>query len=53
MSGYLLSEESEELESEDTLSILNRHIEEEETDLNKDIIKKLISEIYREACELV
>jgi len=51
--GYLHSEESEELESEDTLSILNRHIEEEETDLNKDIIKKLISEIYREACELV
>ena len=51
--GYLHSEESEELESEDTLSILNKHIEEEETDLNKDTIKKLISEIYREACELV
>ena len=50
--GYLHSEDSE-VESEDTLSILNRHIEESEIDLDKTTVKKIISEIYREACELV
>jgi len=50
--GYLHSEDSE-VESEDTLSILNKHIEESENDLDKTIVKKIISEIYREACEIV
>ena len=47
------SEEFEAFESEDTLSILNRYIEEAEVSLDKSIIQKLIQEIYQEACELV
>jgi DNA repair exonuclease SbcCD nuclease subunit len=47
------SEEFEAFESEDTLSILNRYIQESESNLDKSFIQKLISEIYQEACELV
>jgi len=47
------SEEFEAFESEDTLSILNRYIEESEINLDKFLIKGLISEIYKEACEVV
>ena len=47
------SEDFEAFESEDTLSILNRYIEESELDLEKSVIQKMIQEIYQEACELV
>ena len=43
----------EEFESEDTLSILNRYIEESEIDLDKSFIKNLIRELYQESCEMV
>ena len=46
-------EDFEAFESEDTLSILNRYIEEAEIDLDKSIIQKMIHEVYREACEVV
>jgi hypothetical protein len=45
--------EFEAYESEDTLSILNRYIEETEINLDKSFVKKMMSEIYQEACELV
>ena len=47
------SEEFEAFESEDTLSILNRYIEEAEIDLDKSILQKMIHEVYQEACEIV
>ena len=47
------SEEFEAFESEDTMSILNRYIEESEVNLDKSRIQKMIQEIYQEACELV
>jgi len=47
------SEEFEPFESEDTLSILNRYIEEAEINLDKSIVQKMIQEIYQEACELI
>jgi len=47
------SEEFEAFESEDTLSILNRYIQEAEINLDKSIIQKMIQEVYQEACELV
>ena len=47
------SEDFEAFESEDTLSILNRYIEEAEVSLDKSIVQKMIQEIYQEACELV
>ena len=47
------SEEFEAEESEDTISILDRYIEESETDLEKSILQKIVKEIYQEACEMV
>ena len=47
------SEEFEAFESEDTLSILNRYVEEAEISLDKSILQKIIHEIYQEACEIV
>ena len=47
------SENFEAFESEDTLTILNRYIEEAEIVLDKSIVQKEIQEIYQEACELV
>ena len=46
-------ENFEAFESEDTLSILNRYIEEAEINLDKSIVQKMIQEIYQEACELI
>jgi DNA repair exonuclease SbcCD nuclease subunit len=46
-------ENFEAFESEDTLSILNRYIQEAEISLDKSIIQKMMQEIYQEACELV
>jgi len=47
------NEDFEAFESEDTLSILNRYIDESEVTLDKSIIQKMLQEIYQEACELV
>jgi len=47
------SEEFEAFESEDTLSILNRYIEDADVNLDKSLIQKMLQEVYQEACELV
>ena len=47
------TDDFEAFESEDTLSILNRYIEESEVSLDKSTIQKLLQEVYQEACELV
>jgi len=47
------AEEFEAFESEDTLSILNRYIQEAEINLDKSVVQKMIQEVYQEACELV
>ena len=47
------SEDFEAFESEDTLSILNRYIQEAEIDLDKATIRKVITEVYQEACEMI
>lgn len=46
-------EEFEAFESEDTITILNRYIDESEIDMDKSIIRGLIQEIYQQACEIV
>ena len=53
--NFALQEASqfEAFESEDTLSILNRYIEESEIDIDKSRVQKLVQEVYQEACELV
>ena len=39
-------------ECEDTLTYLNKYIDDSDFDLDKDIIKNLMREVYREACEM-
>ena len=46
-------DEFESFESEDTISILNRYIEESEIDIDKSVVQKIMQDIYQEACELV
>ena len=41
------------VESEDTMSILNRYIEEAEVGLDKSVVQRIMNEVYQEACELV
>ena len=50
--GWYDKDNASEVESEDTLSILNRYIEEAEISLDKSIVKKMVDEIYQEACEI-
>ena len=52
-SGWYKEEDFNPLESEDTISILNRYIEEAEISLDKSLVQKIMQEIYHEACELV
>ena len=51
--GWYDDSDSEVYESEDTMSILNRYIEEAEISLDKSVIQKMMQEVYQEACELV
>ena len=46
-------EDFEAFESEDTLSILNRYVQESEIDLDKSRIQKHIQDTYQKACEMV
>jgi len=39
-------------ETENTLSILNRYIDESEINLDKSVVKNLFQELYRQACEV-
>ena len=39
-------------EDENTLSILNRYIDESEIDFDKNLIKDIFQDIYRQACEV-
>lgn len=43
----------ESLENEDTFSLIQRYVEESEVNLNKDKLKLILTEIHKEACELV
>lgn len=45
--------EIEELESEDTVTVLNKYVEDSEINLDKSILKNMIQEIYKEACESI
>jgi len=40
-------------QSEDTLSILSRYLDESETDVDKNAVKDIIKNIYQEACEVI
>ena len=51
--GYYQSDDFEDFESEDTMSILNRYIDEAEVSLDKSVVQKIMQDVYQEACELV
>ena len=51
--GLTDDKEFEAFESEDTLSILHRYVDEAEIDLDKSRIQKMLQDTYQEACELV
>jgi len=51
--GLTDDKEFEAFESEDTLSILHRYVDESDFDLDKSRVQKFLNDIYREACELV
>jgi hypothetical protein len=38
---------------EDTLTFLNKYIDDSDFDLEKDVVKRLMRDVYREACEMV
>ena len=46
------SEDFEVEETENTISILNRYIDESEMDCDKSIVKGILQKIYSEACEV-
>jgi hypothetical protein len=46
------NEEFEISEDENTLTILNRYIEESEFEFDKNIIKGIFQDLYRQACEV-
>ena len=37
---------------EDTLTFLNKYIDDSDFNLDKDIVKKLMRDVYQEACEM-
>ena len=45
-------EEFEADESEDTISLLNRYIQESEVDLDKSVITEILQDVYREPVRL-
>ena len=45
-------EEFEADESEDTISLLNRYIQESEVDLDKSVVTEILQDVYREAWEV-
>jgi len=47
-----IDEDFEVEESENTISILNRYIDESEIDCDKSIIKGILQKIYSQACEV-
>jgi len=42
-----------DVEIEDTLTILNKYVEESDFDLNKEMIKNILKNTYKEALEIV
>ena len=51
--GWYGDEEFSAMESEDTLSILDRYIQEAEIKLDKSKVQNIMRDIYQEACEMV
>jgi len=46
------SEEFEVSEDENTISILNRYIDESDFELDKNVIKNIFQNLYRQSCEV-
>lgn len=51
--GWYSKDSIDDLESENTLSILNTYIKESEHNLDKNLLSEIIKEIYQESCEMI
>ena len=51
--GWYSKDSIDDLESENTLSILNTYIRESEHNLDKNLLSEIIKEIYQESCEMI
>ena len=51
--GGCYCKDDEVFGSEDTMSILNRYIEDADITLDKSLVQKMLQEVYQEACELI
>ena len=49
---FVENDEFESEESEDTISLLNRYIEESDVDLDKSVVTGILQDVYKEACEV-
>ena len=47
-----MNEDFEISEEENTISILNRYIDESESKFDKNIIKGIFQDLYKQACEV-
>ena len=50
--GFYQSEDFSSDESENTLSILNRYVDESECSLNTSKVKSILEKVYTSACEV-
>jgi len=50
--GYIHADDFKAEDEENTISLLNRFIEESEVSLDKDKVKKIIDRLYTQACEV-
>ena len=50
--GYVIGEDFEAEEDENTISLLNRFVDESDISLEKDRVKELMGGLYRQACEV-
>ena len=52
---FVTNQESEDFnigDDENTISILNRYIDESEFELDKNIIKGIFQDLYKQSCEV-
>ena len=52
--NFIIDDEDVEFSSDecaDTLTLLNKYIEDSDFDLDKEVVKNIMKDVYREACE--
>ncbi len=50
--GLNINHQKNQEKIEDTITILNKYVEDSDFDLDKEKVKTLLREVYQEACEI-